>query len=146
MHDDPANSCTFCRLIHERSADFVIEQDHAVAWVPLPDSVIAPGQTLVVPRDHTETGVLDASDEAIVATARLVQLVGQAMTAVLGATGVCVLNASGPGSGRSQDHLHWHVVPRFPGDPEDTLPWPTGRSPFVVDGDPYDLLREKLRS
>lgn len=48
------------------------------------------------------------------------------MTTALGATGVNLLNASGPASGQSVDHLHVHVVPRWPDD--GAAMWPTDRS------------------
>ena len=126
------SGCVFCDLIASDTASWVAKEDRAVAFFPLPDSVIAPGQTLVVPRAHSVDGVLDIDPGDLAATMTLVQRVGQAMVNVLGASGVCVLNASGPNSGRSVDHLHFHVVPRYPGDGEDCLPWPAGRSTHVV--------------
>ena len=35
--------------------------------------------------------------------------------AALGAEGVNILNASGPGSEQSVPHLHFHVIPRWEG-------------------------------
>jgi histidine triad (HIT) family protein len=65
------------------------------------------------------------------------------MTCSLGATGVVILNASGPDSGQSVGHLHFHVVPCWPDD-QATF-WPTDRSKHRVDGAPYDLLAAALR-
>ena len=66
------------------------------------------------------------------------------MVSELGASGVCVLNASGPDSGHSVDHLHFHVVPRYPGDGDECLPWPSGRSTHQPHGDPRLLLSRGL--
>jgi len=88
--------CAFCRLIADDAAQWVAKEDRAVAFFPLPDSVIASGQTLVVPRWHGEAGVLDVPSEDLAAAIHLVQRVSRAMVSALGASGVCVLNASGP--------------------------------------------------
>jgi histidine triad (HIT) family protein len=123
MRTDP--SCVFCGVMATGNARWVAQDDRAVAFLPLPGSALAPGHTLVVSRDHC-VGVLDASPEALGAVATLVQRVAQAMIGALEATGVVVLNASGPASGQSVDHLHVHVVPRWPDDGAEL--WPTDRS------------------
>ena len=132
--------CVFCDLIAQDAGRWVTKEKGAVAFLPLPDTSIASGHTLVVPRAHCHIGVLDADPGDLAVTMDLVQRVSQAMIAHLGASGVCVLNASGPNSGESVDHLHFHVVPRYPSDGEECLPWPTGRSHHQVDGDPAILL------
>lgn len=132
--------CVFCHLIASDSAQWVAKQEQAVAFLPLPESAIAPGHTLVVPRGHTADSVIDLPPDQLALTMHLVQRVSQAMLSQPGASGVCVLNASGANSGRSVDHPHFHVVPRYPEDGEECLPWPAGRSAHVLDGDPRALL------
>jgi histidine triad (HIT) family protein len=117
------------------------QEDAAVAFLPLPSDEIAPGHTLVVPRRHTHAGLLDAHPSDLAQVMDLAQRIAQRMMQRLGATGVCVLNASGPGSGRSLDHLHVHVVPRYAGDGDDTLPWPVGRSRHRLALDVQAVLR-----
>ncbi|WP_432887325.1 HIT family protein [Kribbella sp. CA-245084] len=134
------SACVFCDLITTDSADLLVKEDAAVAFFPLPGEEIAPGHTLVVPRRHTTAGVLDAQPTDLAQVMDLAQRLAHRMMAGLGATGVCLLNASGPGSGRSLDHLHIHVVPRYPGDGDDTLPWPTGRSRHRLAVDPRAVL------
>lgn len=124
-HVPDSDACAFCTLIITGEARWVAQGDAAVAFLPLPAGELAPGHTLVVPREHC-VGVLDASPEALSATTELIQQVGQAMTRALGATGVVVLNASGPFSGQSVNHLHFHLVPCWPDD--DAEFWPTDRS------------------
>ncbi|TDW70437.1 HIT family protein [Kribbella pratensis] len=134
------NACVFCALIATNSPDLFKKEDAAVAFFPLPGEEIAPGHTLVVPRRHTTAGVLDAPTADLAKVMDLAQRMAQRMMTGLGATGVCLLNASGPGSGRGLDHLHVHVVPRYPGDGDDTLPWPTGHSRHQLTVDPRAVL------
>lgn len=133
--------CVFCELLATGAVRWIAREPDAVAFLPLPETALAPGHTLVAPRRHC-VGVLDADAETLTATTRLVQRVGRAMTRGLGSTGVVVLNASGPHSGQSVPHLHFHVVPRWPGDSA-TL-WPADRSDHVLAGDPRQLLADAV--
>lgn len=130
-------SCVFCELLVTGDAHWVAQERDAVAFLALPESALAPGHTLVVPRRHC-VGVLDADEDTLATTARLVQRVGVAMTRGLGCTGVVVFNASGPHSGQSVPHLHFHVVPCWRDD--GTTFWPTDRSRHVIDSDPARML------
>lgn len=137
MKPPTADDCTFCALLAGGDARWVVRTPDAAAFLPLPGGELAPGHTLVVPTDHC-VGVLDASPAQLAATTALVQQVGIGMQEALGATGVVILNASGPHSGQSVGHLHFHVVPCWADD--DATFWPTDRSAHVVDGDPHQML------
>lgn len=116
--------CVFCALNDSGDAQWVAQRPGAVAFLPLPESVLAP------------------DDATLAATSHLLREVGNAMVAALGATGVVVLNASGAHSGQSVPHLHFHVVPRWPDDAA-TL-WPADRSTHVVAGDVRQRLADAL--
>lgn len=132
-------SCVFCDL--QATGSLLASDPDAVAFAPLPDGLLAPGHTLVVPRQHC-VGVHDAEPSHLTATMDLVQRVSQAMLNSLGASGVNVLNASGPGSGQSVPHLHFHVVPRWPDDGAEM--WPSDKAVHDLPGDPYQLLSAAL--
>ena len=136
--DDGCLFCTFARDEPD-GVTWVEREEHAMAFRPLPESELAPGHTLVVPRAHSD-GLLGANPVALNATMALAQRVGRAMRAALSATGVVVLQASGADSGRSIRHLHLHVVPCW--DDDGVTFWPEGRSAHAVDGDPHALLAD----
>ncbi|MFF3846876.1 HIT family protein [Streptomyces sp. NPDC002328] len=132
-------SCPFCRLIREDSARWVARGPSACAFTPL--DTLAPGHTLVVPTAHYRD-VFDTPTEVLAETVDLVQRLAKAMRSALNATGVNVLNASGPDSEQSVPHLHFHVVPRWPDDGIST--WPNGQSRHRIAGDPAVQLADAL--
>lgn len=135
-------SCVFCSLLNgEGTAVWLYRGDHASALLPLQSGRLAPGHTLVIPTDHV-VGVQDASVEALRQVILLVQRVAQSLAASVDAPGVNVLNASGPHTGQSVDHLHFHVVPRWDGDGLDT--WLQGRSSHPAADDWTRQLRTAL--
>lgn len=135
-------SCVFCDLLRSGDARWVALEEDVVAFLPLDEGALAPGHTLVVPRDH-HVGVLDTPPELLAATMDLLQRVGLAMEAELEASGVVVLNASGPHSGQSVDHLHFHIVPCWPDD--NATFWPTDRSTMALRGAVHKRLAAALR-
>ncbi len=141
MTSPAPGACVFCDLIRTGEARWVTRRADAVAFAPLPETALAPGHTLVVPREHS-VGILDAGPAAVAATMGLVQEVARAMTSALGASGVVLLNASGPHSGQSVDHLHVHVVPRWAGD-QATM-WPETRSSHPPVADAHELVAAAL--
>jgi len=133
--------CVFCDILNGAPAKWVAQHETAVAFLPLAEGSLAPGHTLVLPRKHS-IGVLDAEEDDLSATMRLVSEVGRAMTTALGAEGVVVLNASGPATGQSVPHLHFHVVPCWYDD-EVTF-WPSDKSAHLIEGDVHKLLSASM--
>lgn len=135
--------CIFCQLLNgEGPAEWLYRGDRASALLPRPQGRLATGHALVISNEHA-VGVQDVSPAAMSDTALLVQQVARGMAAAIGATGVNVLNASGPHSDQSVDHLHFHVVPRWAGDSLQT--WPQGRSSHEPGDGWLDALRAQLR-
>ena len=122
-------------------AKWVAREPQAVAFLPLPEGSLAPGHTLVVTTKHC-VGVLDAATDDLAETISLVQRVSRAMVQGLGAGGVVVLNASGPDSGQSVGHLHFHVVPCW--DDDEATFWPGDRSAHRVDGPTHEAIANAI--
>ncbi|NUK14017.1 HIT family protein [Streptomyces lunaelactis] len=125
-----AMECNFCALLHRGDARWVERGPEASAFAPL--GSLAPGHTVVIPNAHHED-IFDAPPEQLTATMTLVQHLAKTMRTTLAATGVNILNASGPASEQSVQHLHFHLVPRWPGDGFCT--WPSDTSTHHFDGD-----------
>jgi histidine triad (HIT) family protein len=134
-------SCTFCDLIQAGNGPWLVREDRAAAFPPPPGGELAPGHTLVISTAHSQ-GVIEAPPADLAAAMALVQRVGRAMHTALGATGVVVLNASGPDSGQSVPHLHFHVVPCW-ADDQVTF-WPASRSRHQLAGPAHKLLADAL--
>jgi len=134
-------SCVFCDLIRDNAANWVADEEHALAFQPLPEDTLAPGHTLVIPRGHRE-GLFGASERELAQVMELVRRVAAGMRTALGSTGTFLIQASGPHSGGTVPHLHFHVVPCW--DDDDADFWPDVRSAHAVAGDPYAAIRAAL--
>ena len=134
--------CVFCRIVDGTEPATVVFHDiSTMSFLPLPEGRLADGHLLVIPKRHVPD-VFGASAADLSAVSWTVQRVSEALRRSIGATGVNILNASGPNSDQSVFHLHFHVVPRWEDDGLQI--WPEGRSAHVVHSDYARLLHEDL--
>lgn len=136
-----SQGCVFCDLIRDDSANWIAVEEHALAFEPLPEDTLAPGATLVIPRNHRE-GLFGPTDAELASVMSLVRRVAGAMRSELGSTGTFLIQASGPDAGGTVPHLHFHVMPCWEDD--DASFWPQDNSAHVVTGDPYAAIRSAL--
>ncbi|KAB1197502.1 MULTISPECIES: HIT family protein [Haloferax] len=128
------SDCIFCAIasrdIHGR---IVHETEHSLAFLDV--NPLAPGHTLVVPKDHYAR-LDDMPDEISAdlfgAVDELVPRVEDAVDADASNVGI----NNGPAAGQEVEHVHVHIVPRFEDD---------GGSPIhAVAGDVPDLSDDEL--
>ncbi len=114
------SDCVFCQIIAgDAPAVTVYEWDDTVAFLPSPDKHgnrgCTPGHTLFVPRLH----VVDAADRP-----RITGQVAERAAQYASETGqpFNLITSAGAVATQTVFHLHWHFVPRRPGDGLH-LPW-----------------------
>ena len=110
------HDCVFCGIISGKvECSKVAEDEHAVAFMDV--RPFNAGHVLVVPRRHVaELGELTETEAAEVF--RLVHRVASALpVSGVRCEGYHVSQANGAAAGQEVFHVHFHVVPRFPGDP-----------------------------
>ncbi|TMB39822.1 MAG: HIT family protein [Deltaproteobacteria bacterium] len=107
-------ACVFCRIVAgEIPAEVVAREPEVVAF--LDTHPLADGHVLVVPRAHValledlEPAAADALLRAVVRLARPVR-------EALGAAGTTIGVNNGEATGQTIPHVHFHIVPRWPGD------------------------------
>jgi histidine triad (HIT) family protein len=136
-----ALDCVFCRILAGTLPGTVIathDSGRAVAFMDV--NPATPGHLLVVPRTHTPD-LFTADPDDLTACALLAQSMARLVRDRLGAAGVNLVQSSGAAAWQTVDHLHVHVIPRYPDDPL-VLPWRP--SP----GDPAQIasVADKLRA
>ena len=106
--------CIFCKIVSgELPSERVYEDEATVAFLDI--NPIAPGHTLVVPKVHCEN-LLDAPANVVAAVVGAAQKVAPAVMKATGAEGFNFFQFNGSCAGQVVMHLHFHIIPRRPGD------------------------------
>ena len=106
--------CVFCKIVAgELPSERVYEDEATVAFLDI--NPIAPGHTLVVPKAHCEN-LLDAPAGVLAAVVGAAQKVAPAVMKATGAEGFNFFQFNGSCAGQVVMHLHFHIIPRRPGD------------------------------
>ncbi|WP_266029775.1 HIT family protein [Brucella intermedia] len=81
---------------------------------------VSEGHTLVVPK-RAVTTTTELSEDEFVACFRLIEAVKRDLSERYGAKGFNVGVNEGKAAGQTIDQLHFHVIPRYPGDMDDPV-------------------------
>lgn len=109
-----AEDCIFCRIVAgDIPGRTVTETDHALAF--LDANPLAPGHTLVIPKQHYSRLNEVPGDEAAELFGAVHELAATIEDAV-DAEAVSIGINDGEAAGQEVPHTHVHLVPRFEGD------------------------------
>ena len=109
------NDCIFCAIAAGEIPSFkVYEDDLALAYLDI--NPFSKGHTLVIPKAHA-AGLLDADDKMLSELVLRVKKVAAQVKEKLGCDGFNILQNNGEAAGQTVRHIHFHIVPRWNGDP-----------------------------
>ena len=108
------NDNIFAKILRgEANAHVVLDEEHCLAFMDLmPQS---PGHTLIIPREPAEN-IFDLSAESLAVLVATTQRVARAVKAAFQPAGVMILQLNGADAGQTVFHIHFHVIPRYPGE------------------------------
>ena len=129
--------CIFCKILaNELPSSRVYEDEHCLAFLDI--GPLQPGHTLVIPKEHYEF-LTDMPDASMAALGNALPRVARAVMAATGAEGFNTFQTNGACSGQMVPHVHFHVIPRRPGDGLG-FRW----KPFSYGEGEMDTWREKI--
>ena len=109
------NDCVFCAIAAGEIPCFkVYEDESTLAYLDI--NPFAKGHTLVIPKLHS-ANLLETDDAALAALVARVKRVAAHLKDALGCDGFNILQNNGEAAGQTVHHLHFHIVPRWNGDP-----------------------------
>jgi histidine triad (HIT) family protein len=110
-----ADDCIFCKIVAgELPATKVDEDERTLAFMDI--NPWARGHALVIPKAHARD-LGEIGEDDLAACAAMAKRVALRQRERLGADGVNLLNAFGAAAWQSVFHFHFHVIPRYEGDP-----------------------------
>jgi diadenosine tetraphosphate (Ap4A) HIT family hydrolase len=110
MNDSPSRDCPFCHVDAQRVPD---GNDLAIA---IADAFpVSEGHTLVVSRRHV-ADLFELSEAEVAAVIELLFRMQRRLVAELCPGGFNVGVNVGTAAGQTVNHVHVHLIPRFPGD------------------------------
>ena len=110
MHPD----CIFCKIVAGQiPALTILRNDFALAFIDI--GPVRPGHILLIPTTHAAQ-LHELDEDSAVELGRLLPRLGAAVKSVTGAQGYHLLQNNGSAANQSVFHVHFHLIPRNPGD------------------------------
>lgn len=107
-------NCVFCKIIAGEISSFKVYEDkNTLAFLDI--NPVNPGHTLVVPKKHF-ANFEEADEKTLCQIVKIVKKIGLTLKKNLAAPGYNVAVNNDPIAGQIVPHLHFHVIPRLPGD------------------------------
>jgi len=133
--------CPFCLVAAGGKASKVYEDPYTLAFMNARQA--NPGHVLVIPKRHVEQ-IFDLDDDLAGRLGRTIAVVGRAIRAAFGVADLNVFQNNGEVAGQEVFHVHFHLLPRRPGD---GLFQVYGEQlPPLQTGDALDALAERIRA
>ena len=109
------NDCVFCAIADGEIPSFKIYEDESVlAYLDI--NPVAKGHTLVIPKAHSK-GLLDTDDAVLCDVVTKLKKIASHVAFKLGCDGFNIMQNNGDAAGQTVHHLHFHIIPRWSGDP-----------------------------
>ena len=122
MTFDP--SCVFCKIATGTLPSFAVwSSDAAMAFLDV--GPLADGHLLIIPRNHYAR-LTELPADLCAQLLSAVPALGQALLKVTAADGFNLLCNQGEAAGQVVPHVHFHLIPRRPGDALGYR-WPAGK-------------------
>lgn len=135
LASDPG--CIFCKIVRgEIPASTVLETAEATAFLDI--NPVNRGHVLVIPKAHA-TSLAELSDEHSAHIGMLLPRLCRAVRTATQADGFNVVVNGGRVAGQTVDHCHFHIIPRFDGDP---VNWPWTHTGYQ--GDELAEIRTRI--
>lgn len=127
-------NCIFCKIISGAiPCTKIFENDDVLAFLDI--APLADGHTLVISKAHFAT-MFDMPAELAGKLGATLPRLAQAICKATNTTACNIFQNNGRPAGQLVDHLHFHIVPRIPGDGIIRLgeqsPYPAGRMEKVA--------------
>lgn len=115
----------FTRIIRgEVPCHKVYEDGQVFAFLDI--GPLSRGHTLVVPKEPAAT-IDQLSDDAAAAVGRVLPRISRAVMRATGATACNVLQNNGAIAHQAVDHVHFHIIPKFPDGSGLRIEWGAGK-------------------
>ena len=109
MSDD----CIFCKIVKGEIPSYTLyEDDEIKVFMDLYPA--SEGHSLYIPKEHFST-IYELPEEKI-SFLRKLPIIAEKLKAATNATGLNILQSNGKDAGQVIDHIHFHLIPRYPED------------------------------
>lgn len=109
------DDCLFCKIIKGEIPSFrIFEDEHAYAFLDI--NPFGRGHTLVVPKFHADQ-LFRLPPEELAGVMPAVQRVATLLRGRLRCDGMALMQLNGACAGQTVNHVHFHLIPRYEGQP-----------------------------
>lgn len=112
--------CIFCQIVAGEIPAYKVYEDEKI-FAFLDIEPVQPGHILVLPKKHV-ANIEEVTEAELTALIIAVKKMGRLLKDKLGYEAYNIHQNNGPLAGQSVLHLHFHLIPRLPGD--DLNHWP----------------------